>query len=64
MPNKVHNYATPYEPLIRFKAYLTHLKAFGCLCFIASTSINRDKFMPRSHRCVLLGYPTGQNKSI
>lgn len=42
------------------KPDLSHLRVFGCLCFVATSPVGRDKFMSRSHPYVLIGYPTGQ----
>lgn len=37
-----------------------NLMVIGCLCYAAITKPHKDKFAPRSRKCVLLGYPTGQ----
>ena len=37
----------------------THLRCFGCLCFISTLSHNRHKFASRARRRVFLGYPHG-----
>lgn len=39
---------------------LSYLKAFGCLCFVStSSSTQRNKFDPRATTCTFLGYHAG-----
>lgn len=42
------------------KPDLTYLRSFGCLCFVSTTTVGRDKFMPKAHPCVFIGYQFGQ----
>lgn len=36
------------------------LRTIGCLCFANPTPHIKDKFGPKEHRCVFIGYPFGQ----
>lgn len=60
MPTKVLKQKSPFELLYNTKPALQQLKAFGCLCFVSSNPVGRDKFMPRAHPCIFIGYPYGQ----
>jgi len=51
---------TPYEILYKTRPFYSHLGAFGCLCFVASSPQNKDKFQPRSNPCIFLGFPHGK----
>ncbi|KAL4592495.1 hypothetical protein LXL04_005493 [Taraxacum kok-saghyz] len=60
MPSTTLYNKSPYEVLFKAKVDLNILKAFGCLCFVSTSKVNRNKFMPRSNPCVFIGYPFGQ----
>ena len=60
MPTKVLNHKSPSEVLHKHTPDLTYLKTCGCLCFVATPSIRRDKFMSRSTSCIFIGYPYGK----
>ena len=59
LPSKSLGNKSPYELLFKSPPPYTHLKCFGCLCFISTLPHNRDKFAPRARKCVFLGYPQG-----
>ncbi|CAJ2650467.1 unnamed protein product [Trifolium pratense] len=59
-PTMANKGITPYEMLFGKSPNYDHIKVFGCLCYVATTSKQRDKFGPRADRCVFLGYPQGQ----
>ena len=59
VPSKSLGNKTPYEMLFHSPPSYTHLRCFGCLCFISTSSSHRHKFAPRSRKCVFLGYPHG-----
>jgi len=60
MPTRLLKGKTPYEVLHNSPPSYSHLKVFGCLCFMSTTKQGRDKFQPRAKACVFMGYPLGQ----
>ncbi|GJX44191.1 ribonuclease H-like domain-containing protein [Tanacetum coccineum] len=55
LPTSVLNRKSPYQLVFSKKPSLSHLRAFGCLCFATILTCN-DKFSSRSEKCVLVGY--------
>ncbi|CAH9140336.1 unnamed protein product [Cuscuta epithymum] len=51
---------TPYEALTVHVPDHSHLRVFGCLCFVYDHRAKNDKFAPRSRKCVFVGYPHGK----
>ena len=50
------NGITPYEKFHGQRPNLTHLKVFGCLCFVSTLKQGKHKFLERAQECVFLGY--------
>lgn len=46
--------------MFNHKPHLEYLRSFGCLCHVSTSSVGRDKIMPRSTSCVFLGYQIGK----
>ena len=59
-PTKVLQGRSPYEMLHGTTPQYDHLRVFGSLCYTHHRSRDRDKFGPRSRRCIFTGYPFGQ----
>jgi len=59
-PTPVLNSLTSYERLFFVSLSLSHLRVLGCLCYTHYRDKSKDKFAPRSRRCVFLGYPFGR----
>lgn len=59
LTSKVLNGLFLYEKLYNSPPSYEQLRAFRCLCYVTNTSPNKDKFSPRSSRCVFIRYPYG-----
>jgi len=49
----------PYDLLHGKMPDITSLKVFGCFCYVSSLDRNRNKFNPKSRKCMFLGYKQG-----
>lgn len=58
-PTKLLEGKCPYEILFGSSPNLELLQVVGCLCYAHNKPIKKDKFGPRSCKCVFLGYPFG-----
>ncbi|KAL4346654.1 hypothetical protein GQ457_17G001420 [Hibiscus cannabinus] len=59
IPSKTLNGKSPYELLhSRLQSY-SHLRVFGCLCFVSTLRRTHDKFTERALHGVFLGYAPG-----
>lgn len=60
MPLQSLGNISPYEKLYGIKPDHTILKAYGCLCCVATLKQGRKKFQARSNPCIFVGYPLAQ----
>lgn len=60
LPSPVINWKTPFEILQNHQPDYSHMKTFGCLCFVANTVSHKSKFDVRGFKCIFLGYLLGQ----
>ncbi|PRQ36654.1 putative RNA-directed DNA polymerase [Rosa chinensis] len=60
LPSRVLGFKSPLEMLKGRKIDLSHLKVFGCTCFVHIQAHQRDKLDPRADKCVFLGYSSTQ----
>ncbi|XP_078439867.1 uncharacterized protein LOC144710079 [Wolffia australiana] len=61
MPSPILGHKSPYELLHKAKPSLSSLKSFGCLCFPNLRPYAAHKLVPRSERCIFLGYSPHHN---
>ncbi|XP_074293232.1 uncharacterized protein LOC141620199 [Silene latifolia] len=59
-PTALLNGKSPYSILFGSDPNLDVLRTFGCLCYVHYRPRVKDKFGPRSRRCVFLGYHAGK----
>ncbi|KAM2678711.1 hypothetical protein EV1_005106 [Malus domestica] len=50
------NWSTPHTLLFGQTPVYSHLRTFGCMCFLYLRNYVPDKLMPRSLECVFVGY--------
>ena len=55
-PSTILQGTTPYEVLFGAKPMYDHIKFFGYLCYAHNLPRHKDKFGPRSYKCVFIGY--------
>ncbi|CAL2265125.1 unnamed protein product [Prunus armeniaca] len=60
LPSKVLDFRSPLEVMKGRKIDLSHLKVFGCTCFIRIQASHQDKLDPRAIKCMFLGYSSTQ----
>ncbi|XP_010456691.1 PREDICTED: uncharacterized protein LOC104738171 [Camelina sativa] len=59
-PSSMLKNKTPYELLFGRRPSYSMIRTFGCLCYAHLRSRDKDKFGPRSRKCVFVGYPYGK----
>lgn len=51
---------TPHEFLFGEPPNYAPIRVFGCLCYVHNKPWVKDKFGPRSRKCIFVGYPHGK----
>lgn len=59
-PSNLLQGKTPYFMLFQQEPDFSHIKTFGCLCYVSVIPRSTDKFAARGKRCVFMGYPSGK----
>lgn len=60
LPSKVIKWHTPYKLMYSIEIEYGDFRIFGCQYFYIDTHMFKDKFSPRAHQAVFLGYSPGQ----
>lgn len=60
LPSPTLNNVSPFHKLFGHHPTYSHLRTFGCVCFVHLLSHERKKLTPQSIRCAFLGYSTTQ----
>ncbi|KAL4379256.1 hypothetical protein GQ457_02G035690 [Hibiscus cannabinus] len=64
LPSKNLDGKSPYELLHSQTPTYSHLKTFGCMCFVATLKSSCDKFTERALPGVFIGYASGVKASL
>ncbi|GAA0158032.1 hypothetical protein LIER_38575 [Lithospermum erythrorhizon] len=56
----IHQRSCVHTPQQNDLPSIVHLRVFGCLCYAVDNTPHKDKFSPRSHPGVFVGYPPNQ----
>jgi len=56
LPSRVLDFKSPLEVLQERQPDLTHLKVFGCTCYVHLLATLHDKLDPKAVKCIFLGY--------
>ena len=59
-PTRILKGKCPHEVLFGFTPSYSKLRVFGSLCFAHKQLRDKNKFVPRSRKCVFVGYPFGK----
>ena len=60
LPSRVLDTKSPYEVMQNKTNNLSHLRIFGCTCYVHIQSHHRDKLDPKAVKCVFMGYSPTQ----
>jgi len=60
LPSRVLEFKSPLEFLQDKIPDISHIKVFGCTCFMHLSATHRDKLDPKARKCIFLGYSTTQ----
>ena len=56
LPSTILGKTTPYRVLFGHTLSYSHLRVFGCLCFVHLPPNKRTKLSPQTAKCLFLGY--------
>jgi len=56
LPQPKLGFKSPHELLWKLKPVVSHLKVFGCVCYVFVPDHLRNKFEKKAIRCIFVGY--------
>ena len=56
LPSRILKFKSPLEVLNDRKPDISHLRVFGCICYVHQQGLHRDKLDARAVKCVFFGY--------
>ncbi|KAK1413456.1 hypothetical protein QVD17_35229 [Tagetes erecta] len=56
LPPQKQGYVSPYEKLFNRRPNVTHLRVFGCVCYVFVPNQLRNKMEKKAIRCIFAGY--------
>jgi hypothetical protein len=56
LPQSKLGFKSPHEMLWKVKPTVSHLKVFGCVCYVFVPDHLRSKFEKKAIRCIFVGY--------
>ena len=56
LPQPNLGFKSPHELLWKLKPVVSHLKVFGCVCYVFMPDHLRNKFEKKAIRCIFVGY--------
>ncbi|KAM2621688.1 hypothetical protein TB2_026408 [Malus domestica] len=60
LPSRILKFKSPCQILKGRDIDISHLRVFGCVCYVHIQTIHRDKLDPRAIKCAFVGYSTSQ----
>ncbi|KAM1429349.1 hypothetical protein ACFX2I_045554 [Malus domestica] len=51
LPSRILKFKSPYQILKGREIDISHLRVFGCVCYVHIQTIHRDKLDPRAIKC-------------
>ena len=57
LPSRVLEFKSPLEVLQNKVPDISHIKVFGCTCFMHLSATHRDKLDPRASKCIFWATP-------
>ncbi|KAJ0601440.1 putative RNA-directed DNA polymerase [Helianthus annuus] len=56
LPSQTLGYKSPFEKLFELKPDVSHLRVFGCVCYVFIPNHLRHKMEKKAIRCIFIGY--------